>query len=214
MEASEVESIWADMGSRWYVSDQYIKLYPVCRWAQPPVEAVLALQRLHGFEVHDIAAIHVDTFHEARRLCTRHPKTTEEAQYSLPFSVATALVHGTIEPEHVDGVCLSNADAAHLQDLIEIRETDEFNIAFPRKRIASATVQLTDGRMLVSPATEAKGDPENPVSKQAIDAKFRTFTEPVLGKMKSENMLDLITDLPETTSAVPLVTALAAVHNS
>ena len=34
MEADEVRDIWSDLGKRWYITDQYIKLYPVCRWAQ------------------------------------------------------------------------------------------------------------------------------------------------------------------------------------
>ena len=35
MEAGDLAEIWGDLGENWYVQDQYIKLYPVCRWAQP-----------------------------------------------------------------------------------------------------------------------------------------------------------------------------------
>ncbi len=41
---------WADLGTRWRIREQYFKAYPVCRWAQPAVEAALALQRAHGFD--------------------------------------------------------------------------------------------------------------------------------------------------------------------
>ena len=145
MEAPEARSIWADLQSHWYITEQYIKLYPVCRWAQPPVEAALALQRAHGFAASDIASIEVATFHEAKRLCTRHPKTTEEAQYSLPYSVATALVHGTIGPGDIDGEALRDPLSMAIQERIEISETDEFNAAFPKRRIARVKISLNDG---------------------------------------------------------------------
>ena len=95
IESADVAQIWKDLGKRWYISEQYIKLYPVCRWAQPAVEAVLGLTQKHSFESKDIAEIVVETFHEASRL-TAIPHTTEQAQYSLPFSVAAAIQRGTI----------------------------------------------------------------------------------------------------------------------
>ena len=32
--------IWGSLGARWAIMEQYLKPYPVCRWAQPAVEAV------------------------------------------------------------------------------------------------------------------------------------------------------------------------------
>lgn len=214
MEEEQVASIWADLGTRWYMKEQYIKLYPVCRWAQPPVEAVLELKSRHGFGTQDIAAIEVRTFHEARRLQTRYPKTTEEAQYSLPFSVATALVHGTIGPQHISGEALCDPECNRLQGLIEIHETDAFNEAFPGNRIASVSVRLHDGQILTSPATEARGDPENPVSEVDIVDKFLSFTRPVLGNDRADALLATIAELPNEGSAQPLIDALAGSQRS
>ena len=92
---SELANYWNDLGQNWYIEQQYIKLYPVCRWAQPAVEGALALIHEHGINVSEIATIKVETFHEAKRLASI-PTTTEQAQYSLPFSVASAVVRGTI----------------------------------------------------------------------------------------------------------------------
>lgn len=214
MEAEDLAAIWGDLGDHWYITEQYIKLYPVCRWAQPPVEAVLNLQRAHKFAASDLSAIRVDTFHEAKRLATKHPKSTEEAQYSLPFSVAAALVHGTIGPEHVSDDALANPDVAQMQDLIEISEKDEFNAAFPKNRIASVEVTLKDGQVLQSEPTEALGDPENPISEAGVQDKFQTFTSPVIGGPNAQLMLDAITGLPTAASAHSLAEALAQHHNS
>src|SRR6185295_7629448 len=85
---------WNDLGSRWRIREQYFKAYPVCRWAQPAIEAALTLQRAAKFTAADIAAVTIESFHEAVVLgagCAI-PQATDEAQYSLPYPVAAALV--------------------------------------------------------------------------------------------------------------------------
>ncbi|MEV8021870.1 hypothetical protein AB0O76_37225 [Streptomyces sp. NPDC086554] len=76
--------VWADLGHRWLILDQYFKPLPVCRWAHPAVQATLNVVAEHGIAPGHIDRIVVTTFHPATRLTSRTPRTTEEAQYSLP----------------------------------------------------------------------------------------------------------------------------------
>jgi 2-methylcitrate dehydratase PrpD len=101
VEDPQLKHLWSDLGERWRIHEQYFKPYPVCRWAQPPVEAALTLCRVHSIDASDIDHIEVATFHEARRLCTPLPENTEQAQYSLPFATAAAIVYGDLGPEQV-----------------------------------------------------------------------------------------------------------------
>ncbi len=95
-ESADIADLWGDLGQTWRVMEQYWKPYPVCRWAQPPVEAVLSLIRAHSLRSTDVAQIEIVTFHESLRLATRTPTTTEEAQYSTAFPAAVAAVRGHI----------------------------------------------------------------------------------------------------------------------
>ncbi|MBA3415520.1 MAG: MmgE/PrpD family protein, partial [Chloroflexia bacterium] len=47
VEAAEAAAIWADLGTRWRITEQFFKPYAVCRWAQPAIAGALALQRDH-----------------------------------------------------------------------------------------------------------------------------------------------------------------------
>src|SRR5690606_12321012 len=47
VESPEVADIWADLGQHWMVLDQGFKAHGVCWWAQPAIEACLALAREH-----------------------------------------------------------------------------------------------------------------------------------------------------------------------
>src|SRR3546814_10885267 len=62
----------------WRILEQYFKPYPVCRWAQPAIEAAAGLLRHHAVRPERIASVRIETFANAVRLGTRLPATTEE----------------------------------------------------------------------------------------------------------------------------------------
>ena len=208
IEAPELEKYWDDLGSNWQITQQYIKLYPVCRWAQPAVEAVIGLVQEHGTSADQINKIKIETFHEATRL-TSIPKNTEQAQYSLPFSVAAALVRGTIGVKEITEKGLSDPKIFDLAKRVEILETDDYNKAFPAHRRAHAHVHLKDGTVLTSNTTEAKGDPEEKVSDEVIYSKFEGLASPVLGKERAKELRGMVQELSKRGDAGALFTLLA-----
>ncbi len=207
VEAPEVAHFWGDLGQNWLVAQQYIKLYPVCRWAQPAAEAVFALIKEHRFTADDVAEITIETFHEGMRL-NAIPTNTEQAQYSLPFAVALALVRGTIGVDEVTESGLSDPKIRTVAKTVVITEVDEFNVVFPQHRIARAIIKLKDGRVLTSAPTEAKGDPEDRVSDAVITAKFYGLTLPVIGQDRAcalENTIQYLTDTGDAKKLFELI---------
>ena len=97
----QVPEPWADLGQRWYALEQYYKPYPVCRWAQAPIEGVLAHRRAHNLTSDQVERIEVTTFHESIRLAMRAPQATDEAQYSTSFPCAVAMVRGDVTPADI-----------------------------------------------------------------------------------------------------------------
>ena len=208
IEGPEAAAFWEDLGARWLVKEQYIKLYPVCRWTQPAVEAVLGLQRAHGVAWQDIASIDIASFHEAVRLHFVHPGTTEQAQYSLPFPVAAALVRGRIGAEEVSEAGLTDPDIRSLSAKVRLSEDEACNAAFPERRFARATLRTLDGRSLASDLVEAKGDPEDPLPNEMMREKFHLLADPVWGAETAARVAGLVQELWEADSLSPLWEAL------
>ena len=208
MEDPALNRFWSDLGQNWYIEQQYIKLYPVCRWAQPAAEGAIALVREHGITTDQIVKIKVESFHEAKRLNVI-PTNTEQAQYSLPFSVAVALIYGTISVTQITNNGLTDKDVLNLSKLVEITETDEFNSAFPAQRFARVHLVLKSGKVLSSEKTEAQGDPENKISDTLIWDKFRTFTIPILGDEWANSFLENAQNLPKVSNVSILFKQLA-----
>ncbi|MBY4677538.1 MmgE/PrpD family protein [Marinobacterium arenosum] len=182
LSAPEVASIWADLGQRWYILEQYFKAYPVCRWAQPAVEAVRQLRAEHQFAPAEIEQIDIHSFHEATRLHVRQPDTTEQAQYSLPFSVACALLDDVVTAQAVAETDqgLFNPARRALSNRVVTHEVADYNALFPAERWAHARIRLKDGRELLSRPAIARGNPENPLSRDELIDKYQTLAGPAL----------------------------------
>ncbi len=190
IEGDDTAPFFGDLGSRWRICEQYFKAYPVCRWAQPAIEAALELQRAHGFAAADIVKIGIESFHEAVALGSQcpMPRATDEAQYSLPFPVAAALVFGHVGADEVGALGLDNAQVARLVAATTVDEDHAFSDRFPAERWARVRITLQDGRALVSNPARARGNPENPLSDDELRAKYRELAAPVLGaRTRSED---------------------------
>jgi 2-methylcitrate dehydratase PrpD len=204
VERDDASMFWSDLGVRWRIREQYFKPYPVCRWAQPAIEAALALQRAHRFVGDEVVAIAVESFREAVALGSQcaMPRTTEEAQYSLSFPVAAALVCGRVGAEEVGRDALADARIARLVALTTALENAEFSRRFPAERWARVRITLADGRRLVSEPAEARGGPENPLSSEELIRKYRSLAEPVLGAQRAGRIEAAVEALGEDKPAL------------
>jgi len=200
----EQPDAWADLGQRWYLREQYFKPYPVCRWAQAPVEAILALRRRHQLRPDEIAQITIESFHEATRLAKAAPQTTEEAQYSTSYPVAVAAVLGRLDASDIAGEALQNADVLRLSKTLIMRENSEANRAFPLRRMARVCVELHDGRRVESEWHEPMWEHTDPPTAAQLHAKFSTYAAPVIGTDRAEAIRSAVLALDQTPAATLL----------
>jgi 2-methylcitrate dehydratase PrpD len=179
--ADGISGLWADLGTRWRIEEQYLKPYPVCRWAQPAVEAALLLQRRHRIDPAAIASITVGSFAEAVDLAVTEPADTEQAQYSLPFAVAAALQAGALGAAEVSGPSLADPAVRRLAGAVVLREVPAHSAAFPAVRRADVTIVLRDGTRLDVRGVGARGGPDEPLSQRELGAKFSSLGQALLG---------------------------------
>jgi len=202
---SGVRDIWNDLGQRWLIRDQYFKAYPVCRWAQPAIEAAFALRRTHRFSPAEIVGIRIESFRQAIDLGSQcpAPTTTDDAQYSLPYGVAAALVFDRVGAEEVDAAAIRDPRVVRLLDAIVLAEDADFSQRFPAERWARLRITLADGRTVTSEPARARGNPENPLSDAELIAKYRALAVPVLGSARAARIEAIIDALPTDAVALP-----------
>lgn len=184
MEAPEQAAIWADLGERWLILEQYFKPWPVCRWAQPAIEAASCLLREHGFKASDIDLIEVETFHEAVRLGAQLPVSTEMAQYAIGFPLAAFVVRGRLGAEEISSTGLADPAIQEMLRRVRLVDDAEFSRRFPTDRLARLRIVLKSGQVAASEAMAARGDRVNPLSDAELLAKF-SLSAALLGSERS-----------------------------
>lgn len=200
VEAPEVASHWQDLGAFWQVLHQYVKPYPICRWAHAAIDATRGLCLAHHLSPADIKHIQVNSFHYAATLFDGMPDTTSKAQYSLRFAVATFIMHGRIGLEHISGNGLEDPVVADMLGRITVSESERHSARFPAGRWADVVITTTDGRVLMSGDVHARGGPEAPLTDAEIEAKYMEFAAPVLGQGRAGAIRDVVLSLSDPDS--------------
>ena len=204
-----IAQYWEGLGSDFKVMIHYFKPYAVCYWAQPAIAGALQLQRDHGLRTSDIAAIKVYTFHEASRLAMRYPQATDEAQYSMPFPVAAALVHGRLFYDELSGDNLHHPEVLRLSSLVELIEDDYFNARFPEFRLSRVVLETTDGRSFDTGVVKPLWDLSKPATDDDLLTKFRALMNAYLPAQRAEALEQAIWNIEEMADVTELVALLA-----
>lgn len=200
LEAEDVAEHWADLGSFWQMEHQYIKPYPICRWAHAAIDATRKLCIEHDLRHQDIAHIQVNSFHQAACLYQQVPDTTSKAQYSLPFAVAILVAYGHIGLEHIEGDGLRDPLVADILSRISVAETDKHNARFPKGRWADVQITLRDGQVLDSGDVHARGGPEDPFDQDQVVEKFMQFASPSIGETRANKIAQAVLGLERADS--------------
>ncbi|MDB5859401.1 MAG: hypothetical protein JWQ76_3090 [Ramlibacter sp.] len=151
------------------------KPWPSCRGTHPFVEAALNLRARHGFAASDIEQVAVDVSDMFGVLCEPfaqkcRPGTANDAKFSIPFTTATALVHGRLGLADFLPGALNDAQVAGVAQRIRctVRSPAGLDDAL-RGRLR---VRLRDGRELAEEVLQPLGDPARPMSDAALMEKF------------------------------------------
>lgn len=185
VEADEVKKHWQGLGTDWLIHQQYVKPYPICRWAHAPIDGAKLLKEKHGLSAAQIERVEICSFANAVSLFPDVPETTSQAQYSLPFAVAAMLVHGAVDLRHIEGEGLRDREVARLIAATHLSTSQRHEDRFPSGRWADITVVLKDGTRLNSGDLNARGGAHDPFSANEICEKFHAFADPVLGKTRA-----------------------------
>jgi 2-methylcitrate dehydratase PrpD len=181
-----------DLGTAFRGEALSYKPYPCGRPLHAAIDAALAARaQLQIRRPDDIASVtieadpagHNDQF--GRGPAKRRPTQVVEAQFAQPFLVATALVHGKVGIEEVDG--LGDAAVLSLSDRIACVARNHR----PRGSL-SITVQRTDGRSVTIKAGDPIGSPEKPLTNAQLETKFRDCARNAVQPLSDESVDGLL----------------------
>jgi 2-methylcitrate dehydratase PrpD len=177
--AYEPEVLTHALGERFEIDDIAFKPWPSCRGTHVYIEGAAQLVRDHRIDPRDVASVRLIGSRLNLMLAEpvaqkRRPATAIDAKFSLPFTVATAMLRGTVTLDDFTVAALDNAAVLDLASRVHF-EPDPARAATsgPDVLRGSVELQLKDGKRVTLEIDEPSGSPRRPASDDALIAKFR-----------------------------------------
>ena len=181
----------ATLGQDFHITRITFKNHACCGHTFAPIDGVLALQSQHGVRPDDIERIDIGTYQAALEVAGYdNPQTPAEARFSVKYTVASALMHGSVRLAAFEPARMADAPTRSLMKRIALGVDPELDAAFPGRRAARIRMQLRDGRVLTHLQPTRKGDPEQPLSDSELEQKFLELAAPVLGQAAAAALLN------------------------
>jgi 2-methylcitrate dehydratase len=179
-----------------------LKKYNAEIHSQSTLEGILELKQEHGFSGADIERIEVETFDVAYHIIGGGEegdktivRTKEEADHSLPYMVAVAVLDGQVMPEQYAPERILRQDVQSLLRKVLVRPREEFSRRFPEEMPCRVTVYLTDGRVFAKEKEDYEGFFTNPMRWETVVEKFRRLSEPFADGPLQEEIVDAVANL-------------------
>jgi 2-methylcitrate dehydratase len=147
--------------------------------SQSAVEAVLTLREEHGFDPATIERVDVDTFDVAFSIIGGGDEgqktevgTKEEADHSLPYVIAVALLDGELLPTQYAPERIASEDVGALTRRVRVRSLEEFSRRFPAELPTRVAIRLENGVTVERSQRDYEGFHTRPMAPDSVEAKF------------------------------------------
>lgn len=195
-----------------------VKKYNAEIHSQSAVEGILEMAAEHAFTAADVERIEIDIFDVAYHIIgggEEGDKTVvlskEEADHSLPYIVAVALLDGQVTPDQYEPERIKRPDVQTLLRRVLVRPSPAYTARFPGELPCRLTVSLHDGTQLVEEKRDYEGFHTRLPRWVSAVAKFEWLSEPFAPASLAQEIADAVQNL-ERTSMRDLTSLLAQVE--
>jgi len=171
----EPEVLLDALGSRFHIEDLSFKPWPACRGTHAYIETALELARENRIDWRRVESVSATTGPIQRMLIEplprkQAPSSIIDAKFSIPFTVAIALVKGEVSLGSFNEAVLHDPDVLELAQRIHAAEDPDWGRA--EAATGRLVLRLADGREISGDVARALGHPANPLTTEQLVEKF------------------------------------------
>jgi 2-methylcitrate dehydratase PrpD len=221
LEEADQQLATEGLGSTWQIDEVAIKPLPACHFTHAVADAAIALHREHRFSVDTLDSIKRVVAKVPREtveiVCEpvepkRKPATSYDAQFSVPYIVATALLKGRFTLDELEPAAL--VDPAVLALAARVDYEIDPDTTFPRHYTCEVVVECSDGTHVGHREAINRGCANRPVSNDDIVSKFYANAQRTVSRGAAEQIAQAVLQLDERparaladTLAVPIASS-------
>jgi len=210
-------SVTKDLGERFYVTEVSFKPYPCCRYTHSSIDATLQLVSDADIRVDDVEKVSAlvspsqSSVYEPLEI-KQKPRTIVDAQFSLAYTVATAICQRKVTMADFTPTAIKDRKVLSVTRKVAPR-VDETLANKSGYRPGLVEIRLRNGSTVRSRRVEfAKGHPNNPMSTDEIEAKFRDCARHAvrpLSEDTTDSVIRLLNHLEELEDVAQVASLLA-----
>ena len=217
----DLEELTSDLGHRFEIVRVFPKGYPCCRGLHASIEATLNLIKEHHLKAESVLGVivyestrnpSVETKFDQNVLDRlRHPKGTVDAQFSVPWGVASAIVNGEVFIENFTEKGINNPEVHRLADKVTVEYDPSLDETELMSTPSVVEIKTNDGQIYSKRVDFAKGNPKNPVTLEETRENFRRcagYAAKPLSKQKVEKAIEIIDRMEHVANTRELITLL------
>lgn len=195
-----------DFGKFWRVNRCSIKPYATCRGTHSAIDAVEKMLTEHDFGIADIARIDVDMSEFQEGMCGGVSMASRaDAQMSLPYALAARLEYGKVSLDELETQAWSAPVIEQWLSLMHVH----VNAAMDIDTEPAIKITLHSGESYSQTVDFPLGGMNNPMSDEAVIAKFMGLAVRVLPQAQCVEIRDFVMQLEAADDVSRLVTLLA-----
>ena len=172
--------------------------------SQSALEALLELRAAHSVDPARVARIELETFQVAYDIIGGGEEgakveiaTKEEADHSLPYLLAVALLDGQVLPEQYAPERIVAADVQALLRHVAVRPAADLTARFPAEHACRLRLVLDDGTVLAAAKHDYEGFLTRPMSWERAREKFERLAAAAVEPEQAAELADAIAELDE-----------------
>jgi 2-methylcitrate dehydratase PrpD len=190
------------LGSEWLIAQSYFKLHPTGRYVHSAIDALEnAIERTGGaIDVNRIERIEVRTYALAAMLAEKRVVSSFGARFSVPFALASILVHGRSGLAPFEDAAVANPAVQALAGRVDLQEDKAHTARYPQETRCDLAIVMRDGAVHSGSCVVMKGEPANPHQPNELRAKFFDLGTPVWGAQTTERLFEglmKVEDIPD-----------------
>jgi len=200
------------LGAEWEIDQIAVKPFPACHFTHGCADAAIALRK-QGVKAADIRHVCARVAHEViKTVCEpvankRRPANEYDAKFSIPFIVASSLLHGKFGLAELEESALRDPATLALADKVDY-EADPAS-GFPQYYSGEVIVKLNDGREFSHREQVNRGAADRAISNDDIISKFMDNAMHAVSRARAEELRDALLLVEDFETASDLAGVLA-----
>jgi 2-methylcitrate dehydratase len=179
-----------------------VKRYNAEFHSQSVLEAVLELRQEHQIDRDQVERVDLAVFQVAYDIIggggegdKKTIRTKEEADHSLPYVVAVALLDGLVMPPQYAPERVIRHDVQELLQRVHVRPDPQLTSRFPAELACRVRITLHDGRVLDMEKLSYRGFHTRPAGWSEVEEKFTDLAAPVAGPELAGRLVEVVRKL-------------------